>query len=279
MAWAMTGVRVAIAVAVAMLGRLVGGDVPVELFYLAPIGLSVWFGGRSTGVALALVCAAAPVFADWWSNPEGFGPNSPFLSAAIRLAALLAVAIVLWRILDALRRETALAHTDVLTGAANRRSFFEALGVEIQRVRRTGSPLTLAYIDLDNFKYVNDTFGHKAGDSVLRLIVEIKQKHARVVDTIARLGGDEFALLMPETDHDGAMAGLEHLRDVLLDAMKTRHFPVTFSIGVVTYYTPPSDPDEIVGKADSLMYAVKEAGKADIISEVIGEPAIARSSE
>jgi diguanylate cyclase (GGDEF)-like protein len=154
-----------------------------------------------------------------------------------------------------------LAKTDFLTGVTNARSFFELADLEINRAKRYQHPFTLAYIDLDNFKTVNDTYGHLIGDSLLRLVADTIRNNIRVTDVYARLGGDEFAVLLPETNPEQSEIAINKVQTQLLDEMKKNNWPVTFSIGAVTFLTPPESVDEMIKKADNLMYSAKKNGK------------------
>ena len=104
------------------------------------------------------------------------------------------------------------SRSDPLTGVANSRVFLELLKREIARARRYKRPLTLAYLDLDNFKSVNDILGHAMGDKVLQTVVSTVNANIRVTDVVGRLGGDEFVLLLPETDMQGARSGRSCVR-------------------------------------------------------------------
>jgi diguanylate cyclase (GGDEF)-like protein len=162
---------------------------------------------------------------------------------------------------SALEREKELARTDYLTGAVNSRLFFELVQMEIDRSQRYEHPFTLVYIDLDNFKAVNDQFGHTTGDLVLRAVVSYAKKYLRKIDVIARLGGDEFALLLPETNQESAGVALTKLQGGLLEEMRQNNWPITFSIGVLTCNVAPLKSDELVKMADELMYSVKRGSK------------------
>jgi len=161
----------------------------------------------------------------------------------------------------ALETEKRLSRTDDLTGVANRRAFYETGEVERKRAGRYGRPLSLAYIDLDNFKQVNDRSGHDTGDQVLVCVGEILQKNTRAEIVAARLGGDEFALLLPEAGQAAALSVINKLHGLLNRAMREKDWPVTFSIGVVTYDNPPESTEQMVQAADELMYRVKRQGK------------------
>jgi diguanylate cyclase (GGDEF)-like protein len=126
-------------------------------------------------------------------------------------------------------------------------------------------------IDLDNFKIVNDCFGHSTGDILLRLVAHTIQQNIRVTDTVARLGGDEFAILLPETGRNVAEAILQKVQKINLEIMRRHGWPVTLSIGVVTFTSPPSTVDETLRISDQLMYSAKNNGKNSIQYEVFGK--------
>ncbi|MFZ3264591.1 MAG: sensor domain-containing diguanylate cyclase [Terriglobales bacterium] len=176
---------------------------------------------------------------------------------------------VLFELRLRLQREEQLARIDSLTGAANRRAFFECLEGELSRLKRYGRPLSVAYIDLDNLKRVNDQLGHETGDAVLHTVSTTIRKNLRRTDMIARMGGDEFAVLLSEARSDAARFVTEKFNHCLLDAMRQNQWPVTFSIGLVTCSTKPASVEELMKKADELMYQVKRSGKNDITHAVV----------
>ena len=148
------------------------------------------------------------------------------------------VAILVARQRFLLERERIASRTDFLTGALNRRALYELSSAEIQRAKRHTRPFTLTYFDVDDFKAINDGFGHPVGDEVLRHIVEIARQHLRETDSIARLGGDEFAFLLPETDSAAAQAVVDKIRHLIQEDMDAQSWPVTLSIGVLTCSRP-----------------------------------------
>jgi diguanylate cyclase (GGDEF)-like protein/PAS domain S-box-containing protein len=170
----------------------------------------------------------------------------------------------------ALENEKNLARLDFLTQIPNRRAFSEILQAEAARSRRYKRPLTLAYIDLDNFKQINDQLGHEIGDELLRLIAQTIQGNVRATDTISRLGGDEFALLLPETGGGEACAVIAKLRAILLEKVEERKWPVTFSIGVATFAKPGESVAQMVKVADDLMYSAKNEGKNRVTASYVG---------
>jgi diguanylate cyclase (GGDEF)-like protein len=158
-------------------------------------------------------------------------------------------------------REKGLARTDSLTGALNSRSFYDVAQTEIDRCQRYHRPFALAYIDLDNFKAINDTFGHTTGDEALRTVATFIRQRTRRTDVLARLGGDEFGLLLPETTEQLARNVIGKIQEGLAQEMRRNAWPITFSIGVLSCTTAPPTSDALIKMADELMYSVKREGK------------------
>ncbi len=167
---------------------------------------------------------------------------------------------------EALEAARRYALTDSLTGLANSRAFYEHLQHEINRLRRDLHPFCIAYVDLDNFKPLNDLFGHHAGDEALSTVAAEMRHQLRATDIPARLGGDEFAILLSDTNLDGARGALEKLRHSMLLCMRKKEWPITFSIGVICCQNADMLPNqvELIKQADRLMYRVKHEGKNGI---------------
>ena len=162
-------------------------------------------------------------------------------------------------------REKSSARVDFLTGASNNMGFHEALGVELARHRRDGASFSVAYLDCDNFKEINDAFGHKMGDVLLMRVIETMNQHLRRTDVVARLGGDEFAIVLPNTNRAITHKIISKLRQELDLAMAARNWQVTFSIGVGIFREVPKSEDDVISFTDQLMYRVKAAGKNNVI--------------
>jgi diguanylate cyclase (GGDEF)-like protein len=162
--------------------------------------------------------------------------------------------------------------TDDLTGVANRRAFLDVAAREIERSRRYRHELSLAYLDIDDFKAANDRFGHAVGDRVLIALGGLARATARSVDTVARIGGDEFVILMPETDTLAALPLAERLRAACSRAAGVGAAPVTCSIGLVTFERAPGDIEEMLTSADALMYEAKAAGGDNVRHARVGPP-------
>lgn len=245
-----------------------GAEVSFSIFYLVPTSLVAWKLGRRAGIAFALLSSIAWLFADKLSGQVYSHPAIPVWNASVRLGFFLTTVLVLAGLRDALEREKTWARLDPLTGLANGRSFRELLLDEAIRSRRYAHPLSLAYIDLDDFKTVNDQLGHAAGDDLLRDVGALLRTTSRTSDTPARLAGDEFALLMPETGPDVSRIAVERIRDRLNELMRTRGWKVTSSIGLVTYVVPPESVDTMLKAADALMYSAKQQGKNAVSARV-----------
>jgi diguanylate cyclase (GGDEF)-like protein len=259
--WVLTGLLGVLAVGLA--DYLTGTELAFSLFYLVPIMLVAWFSGGKAGLAFSLVSAVAWFTADTLSGQTYSRPIIPFWNAGIRLSFFLVVTLLLTA-LKHLENERGLARLDELTGAANRRHFFEVAQAELDRSRRYKNPFSIAYIDLDDFKVVNDRWGHRVGDELLCALVKQLRRHLRKTDFLARLGGDEFIILFPETDQPAARTTVAKLQKVLLDEMQAHQWPVTFSIGILTCRDSSLTPDDLINQADALMYSVKKSGKDDL---------------
>ncbi|HET9555078.1 MAG TPA: GGDEF domain-containing protein [Anaeromyxobacteraceae bacterium] len=250
---------------------LTGTDVNFTLLYLAPIAFGTWLSSLGGGVALSVIASIASIVADLAARQGR--PLAPAVLAwnlVVQLGVYLAVVLLLSGFRTRLEGEQLLARTDVLTGVANRRAFFEAAELELERARRHGRPLTLAYVDADDFKYVNDALGHAEGDALLATMARTLRTSTRAVDAVARLGGDEFALLLPETDGPTAQALLARLRATLQAAMAQNGWKVGFSMGAATWLVAPATVDQLMARADELMYEAKRTAKGSIRLAVIG---------
>ena len=253
---------------VGVLEFLTGYEIEFSLFYVIPVSFVTWFTNRSLGVIASLVSAVV-----WLGTDAASGHSYPQLFAPlwntfIRLSFFVIIALLLSALRRAMEHEAQSARTDSLTGAVYSRAFYELLRREIDRLERYGRFFTLVYIDLDNFKAVNDQFGHVAGDQALWSVADFIRGHIRRTDIAARLGGDEFAVLLPETHQEVARVAVSSLRLGLLEEMRQKQWPVTFSIGVLTCQAAAPAVDALARMADELMYAVKREGKNGVNSSV-----------
>ncbi len=265
-AWTVGGLVLVLCVGV--VDYLTGTDVSLILLYLAPIGAATWYAGLRAGVALSLAGAVVSSVADTWHRVVASADPLPVgvlgWNALIQLGTSIALVLVLNLLRTRLQAEEQLARTDTLTRIANRRAFIEAAQHELERARRNRQPLTLVYVDIDDFKDVNDQLGHAEGDALLVVVARTLRDGTRAVDAVARLGGDEFGLLLPETDAEMAEALLSRLQATLVEAMARDGWNVRFSTGAAVFEMPAASVDEMMARADELMYAAKRATKGSV---------------
>jgi diguanylate cyclase (GGDEF)-like protein len=256
---------------VAILGLidyLTGPETAFSIFYLLPIFLVTWYARKIWAYTVAILSAFSWFLADILSSHNYSHIMIPIWNTGVRLGFFLIFTGGLEAIKRAFQAEKELARTDPLTGIANSRFFYESVSLEISRVNRTNEPMSFAYADVDDFKKINDSFGHRAGDELLRLMAHSMKQAVRAIDVLARIGGDEFIILLPNTDHDEAQAAVQRILRILSEAMIQHHWSVSFSFGVVTCRKPPANLDEIIKQADRLMYEAKKSGKNKIRHEL-----------
>jgi len=244
----------------ALIDRASGTELSLASMYLGPVALIAWFLGRNPGRGWSFLVAAASLIAEL-STP---GSTTDIAIIAWNSVAVLMLSLVVVEVLTRLRAaleiERDLARTDSLTGVANTRHFRELATIELERSRRYGRTFTLASLDLDNFKSVNDTLGHAAGDRLIHDVGQAVRRRLRRVDIVARIGGDEFVVLLPETNEAAAVVALSHVRETL-QALTSGYGPeVKASVGAVTFVSPPGSVEEMLQLADVAMYQAKKAG-------------------
>lgn len=170
------------------------------------------------------------------------------------------------------------ALVDGLTGLANRRFCADELTKEVARAQRFGEPLALVLIDIDDFKHVNDRWGHPTGDDVLKTFASTLQTNVREIDLAGRWGGEEFVLLLPGTDLEGGHELAERLRSALLHkvflTLEGQSLHVTASFGIAAF-PEAGTQEQLVAAADSALYLAKRSGKDRV---AVAPPLVARSN-
>lgn len=268
-------------VVVAGIDLLTGYEVSLSLFYLVPVAMASWYAGRRAGVAIAVLSCFSWYFADLAAGHQYTHPAIAVWNALVRLGYFLLAALLLTALRASLLAQQHLARTDALTGLYGRRAFEDRIAQHFASARRRRAPLSLAYIDLDDFRKVNETHGHAEGDRVLRAIGQALQRAVRESDTAARVGGDEFALILPDTDDAGAREVGTKLGRALAQLLPDDD-GISFSMGVVTVLDAAIAPEHAVAAADELMYSVKHQGKAAVAYRVLGgavRPHVAPAAE
>jgi diguanylate cyclase (GGDEF)-like protein len=250
-----------------------GYEVSMSLFYLGPVAVAAWYGGRWPGVVIAVISCVSWYVADFAAGSQYSSSAIPVWNALVRFGFFLSTGLLLTALRVSLHDQRQLARTDGLTGLYVRRAFQERLEHDLALAQRRSSAITLAYLDLDDFKSVNDTQGHSAGDRVLQTTAKVLKRSLRQTDTAARLGGDEFALVLPDTDSQGAQQVIANLARELREALASSKSEVSCSIGVVTFPSPDLSVAEAIAGADALMYEVKRKGKGAVAFSVFGPAA------
>ena len=237
--------------------------------YYGPITLAGWHFGRKGAFVAAGLCTAGWFSANRLAGLE-FSHTAVWVANTILQGA--SFTVVGW-LVASLRataiRERALSRTDPLCQLLNGRGFADDSERLLALCRRGHRPVTLAYLDLDDFKAVNDVLGHKAGDALLNGVAHVLRSSVRASDLAARLGGDEFAILLSEIGPGEARQALERLRATIAEQLSSDSRKVTASIGAVTFMTAPADVQTMIPVADAAMYAAKRDGKNRVRVDVI----------
>jgi diguanylate cyclase (GGDEF)-like protein len=252
----------AILAVVAALDWATGVEVSVTALYPIPVVLTGWWAGRRQALFMAAAAAMTQLGVRIAGEPGAHARAVFFWNASMDFAVFACLGLAIVALRDAHARERLLARRDPLTGAANRRAFFERAELEFQRARRLGgAPLSFAYFDLDDFKAINDRFGHEAGDAVLKRVASTIQERIRSIDLLARLGGDEFAILLVGADDAQTRGVLDDLQEQLRAGLSGTPLSVTFSVGAVSVRSDLGSVDEVMAEVDRLMYAAKRRAR------------------
>jgi diguanylate cyclase (GGDEF)-like protein len=259
---------------VAYAGARLGDGVLLLVAHLVPVALLAWCASFAAAAVAALIGAVATLVFSLAIRSEGSPGVSAWNVATLAvvggaIAGTLALLRVQGdRVRALLESEIRLSREDPLTGLASSRAFYERFSHEIERMKRHGRPLALLYLDLDNFKQVNDEHGHRAGDQVLEAVGQVLRGHVRRVDLAARIGGDEFVVLMPETEPEDAAGVSRRVRDAIVRRFRDAGPRIGVSAGLGTFAHPPTDPELTIHLVDQLMYEAKRSGKDRIVDRV-----------
>jgi diguanylate cyclase (GGDEF)-like protein len=241
-------------------------------FYLVVIPLAqISFSFYETVLSEAFIIAAYPGFLFLFRPPQDVERVIWQVAFEILIAlTMLVFALIIKsenRELETLTEKLQnLAITDSLTGVFNRRYFQEILSKEIAKALRNRTPLSIAIGDLDNFKTINDTYGHLEGDKALKMVVETIKNNIRSSDIVARFGGEEFIILFPGTDKEEACRITERVREAIAgESEKIYREPLTISFGISTYPEDGTTQEELIKRADRALYEAKRLGKNRVI--------------
>lgn len=252
-----------LALLVAYVDYRMGFEFGFSLFYLLPIVLATKNLGTEAGFLTALFSTALWLYSEHLGNRSYAYAFIPYCNAVIRFGFFWLTVLMV----DGWETEKIAARMDILTKIANRRAFEEFGQMEVRRCKRYGHPFSLIYIDVDNFKTINDRFGHREGDQLLATLADTLMKNFRETDFVARLGGDEFGIVLVETPPENAQIALKRCVERLMTIPRVGSI-VTLSIGLATYPKVSDDFEAIVKTADELMYRAKSKGKNRIEVQV-----------
>lgn len=259
--------------AVGIVDHVTGVELRVYPLYFPSIAYGAWSLSRRASMVLAVIAAAVWLMANLLED-SGYTTTAIWaVNGLVQLLAFVLVAFLISELRRRLRYERQLSRTDSLTGLSNSRAFHEDTRLLLAAARRHRLPVTLAYLDLDDFKLVNDRHGHEVGDQALSAAASVLRSHCRASDLVSRLGGDEFALLLFGADCEKAETVLERLRLAVSDAMRDQGWPITTTIGAVAFVDAPPDLSTALTTADALMYRAKRAGKDRVTVERAVPPA------
>lgn len=259
---------IALFVLVVFFDRSADWEIASAIIYLFPVSFFAWHFSPRVGAVFALASVLTWLYLIHLKSPRFSDPGVPYWNAVIHLALYLVIVFLVAEVRALYLQEKELSRLDYLTGVINQRGFYEALGRERERASRLQLPLTLAYVDMDDFKQINDRYDHLMGDKVLAAVGNTLRNSIRNTDLAGRLGGDEFCILLPHTEAEGARVVLEKVRETLSEVMKASGWTVTFSIGAITFHQTVKSAVEMLRAADATMYSAKEKGKNRIVYAV-----------
>lgn len=259
----LTAVLLIIVLVMGYADYITGPDIGFSLFYLAPIVVGAWYGGRRVSAVIAVTAAACWFLADYLIRVSL--PISLW-NGITRLVIYVGQGLLVGTLREDRRREAALARTDSVTHLPNSRSFRETLEAMIE----DGTSVGVLYIDLDNFKRVNDLFGHAAGDEVLQLTAGALRKAVRATDVVARVGGDEFAVVVADADSEGSEATARRIIEgVARIAHDYAGTGLGASVGVVISNRSAVSAEDLIRPADDAMYEAKQRQKGSYVVKVM----------
>ncbi|MFC1762572.1 GGDEF domain-containing protein [Planctomycetota bacterium] len=254
---------------VAYFDRRTGFEYSFVFFYLAIIVSLTWYGGRAVGYTLIAIGTVTIMTFDYYQQRSSGDTRVVVWDTFWGMMTLFLGVLLVNRLRRSLDNEKQLARTDALTGLSNRRFFEEMADRSWEWCRRHKQPISLGYLDLDNFKTVNDTRGHDEGDRLLVEIAGCIKQNLRKTDLVARIGGDEFVLFLPETHETLAESIAQRLQESIHTTAREHRWPISASIGIVTDHTLETPLTTLIQKTDSLMYAVKQSGRGAVKMEII----------
>lgn len=241
-------------------------EINISVLYLFPILIITQSCGLRSGIGMSLACSISIKFTNFISGQQYSHSLYFILDGLVTFFTFSTISVLADAVYSSYIQEQSLARLDSLTQISNRRSFFELAEIELMRCQRHSRVFNLIVVDVDNFKFINDSFGHLEGDKILQLIARTIANNIRRTDIVARLGGDEFAIILTDISKSNAIDVTNKIRLLLSKAMVSCPYSVTLSFGIASCEDKTSKIEEILLRADMAMYAAKQSG-GDIVSQ------------
>ncbi len=249
-----------------------GSKIWLNVLYVFPIATSAFYCERTIRVAIAVAIACGLQLLTLIAYQMSV--SSIVVNVVIELASGATLVILARGARSNIARMVALAVTDELTRLHNRRGLESVIRREIARQKRYGGVFSLAVLDLDRFKELNDRQGHAAGDRALKLIGRVLSKSTRQSDSVGRLGGDEFVIVMPDTQRWECATLCRNLSTAIIRRMTVANFSITASIGFATFEQAPDSVSMALQRADRAMYAVKAGRSRSTVDRMIEQHSV-----
>jgi diguanylate cyclase (GGDEF)-like protein len=252
-----------------LLDALSSPYVSFAVFYALTIMGVTFHAGWVAGTIVAILASGTTLTSNLLYAPAEVSAVAALWDLGNEIAVFVSLVLILHQIRSMFDKLADQSSRDLLTGALNTRGVLEAFERERSRAQRNAAPLSLAFIDLDNMKRVNDELGHAEGDEMLRILAASVLSSIREADAFGRVGGDEFALILPDSDEQAALKAIQRLRSVVNRRTHARSPYISVSVGVVTFRRDPPEAADALRAADALMYVAKRAGGNRVAGRVL----------
>lgn len=256
--------NIALFLSIPLIGLLDGigdGRIRLTAFFLIPIMLVTWRVGRRAGYLTTFAALITLLVVSYIDKPKGTNNLLFAVDTGGRFISFFIIVAILSNLHSSFVQQKTKATRDALTTLYNRLGLQEILNVELEIARREMQPFAVFFLDCDNFKEVNDQWGHDLGDELLKTVALTLTSSIRRSDIACRLGGDEFVVYAGNVGEHESVRLISKIKTNLDAAMLNRQWPVTFSIGAAIFESPPDTLSELLRFADSLMYEAKKGGK------------------
>jgi diguanylate cyclase (GGDEF)-like protein len=240
------------------------------LFYIIPILYVSWYSGQKLGLFFSCIAAGLWFFVDYYQGHPYEHQYAMLWNTMMRWGIFSLVAYLVSRTHHEMNAVGMLAQKDALTGLYNRRGILSFTQQEIDRTNRYKHAFALVLIDLNQFKMINDVYGHRHGDRALKHVAILLQKNIRQTDVAGRIGGDEFVLLLLDINQEEAVGLVKKIQDEMhAHASKRKKLVASFSAGVLLCGPTKLCALELINQADDLMYQAKNHRKIQVISTIL----------